>query len=219
MKLIPKALRPSERAKKRAEETAKRAVKQIRNEELKQVLDLLLHEATLALHKGNHEKVTTLLHEFILHDLNLRRIIEGQITKEATVSEATLHKSIELQSYYNMTRNNLLMAIIQVLTDGYNEVNVQISVNTEASKKYSLEYYEYITELHSYYIRSLEFLTLTGDSQENKIYQECMLLFNEIFDTAHESVRVNLVSAGLLSNSNDEEITDTSESYESSDSF
>ena len=195
MRLIPKVFRPSKEAKRRAHESTKRHMD---NEEHKQVLEMLLQQAKAALYKNDHEKVTALLHEFILHDLHLRGIINNQIMQEATISENTLHKSIELQSYYNMTRNNLLMPVIQILIDGYGEVTKQIAINTHASRAYALEYYEYITQLHSYYIRSLEYLTQNNDPQELKIYQECMMLFSEIFDTAHEEVQLHLTSAGLM---------------------
>ena len=198
MRLIPKVFRPSERAKLRAQKSAKDSIKQMQNEDHKQVLEILLQQAISALHGKNHEKVVTMLQEFILHDLHLRRIIEGQLMQEATVSENTLNKSIELQSYYNMTRNNLLMPIIQVLIDGYDEVTKQIAINTHASRTYALEYYQYITQLHSYYIRSLDFLSQANDPQELKIYQECIMLFNELFDTAHEEVQTHLTSAGLM---------------------
>jgi hypothetical protein len=192
--LIPKAIRPSEIAKKRAKKKAITAAKQIKNEEMLQALDVLLVEAKKALSNNNHEMVVKILHDLILHDLNLRRIIDGQIMDKATVSQKTLENSIELQSYYNVIRSNLLMAIIETLVAGYDIVEKNIIHDT----KYSLEYYDYIIRLHSYYVQSLDFLTLEGaDAQENKVYQESIIVFNEVFNSATERIQNIMRLAGL----------------------
>jgi len=192
LRLIPNALRPSEIAKNRAQKLAKEAIKQKDNEEHKQVLEVLLEQARIALADNNHKKVATMLQGFILHDLMLRRIIDGQLMSKATVSENTLQKAIELQSYYNMARNNLLLPVIQVLTESYDFVITQI--NSDVSREIALEYYQYAIELHNFYMLSLEFLLQDDNTHELKIYQECMIFFKEVFDTAHEEVRLLLQS-------------------------
>ncbi|MHA2363570.1 MAG: hypothetical protein ACXAC7_06405 [Candidatus Hodarchaeales archaeon] len=178
---------PTARAKAKAIKEAKK----IKNEDLLQELDHLTLEAVEALRNSNHERVLNVLTHLIEYDLALRRIISNQLSgnREMTVSDETLNKIIELQSYFNVMRNNLLMEIVSALLAGYDEVVKNLTDGD--SINYAMEWYKYAKSLNNYYLKGIKALSASPniDDHQLKILQECMSSFEEVFNTANKSIR------------------------------
>ncbi len=181
--LIPKILRPSVRAQKRA----LKEVKRITNEMILAELDAIFLETNEALNYHKHKVVINVLKYLILHDLELRRIIGNLVKGDISVSAATLTDIIELQSHYNLFRTNLMVEIVNVLLEGYNETINSLSINYD----YSMDWYKYTKRLNDYYLREIrKFLGhRDADEYQYRIYDECMHTFEEVHRTANESIR------------------------------
>ena len=169
-RLLPKIFFPSETEKKKAETSTIKKVQALQNEVMLDLLKKLVDDAKFALNNNEHEKVVQILHDIILHDLNLMKIINSQIMGEATISQATLQNSIELESYYNLTRSKILISIVDSLIAGFTISKDYLKTNF----KHSMEYYNYFNNIYKYYVSSLDFLQTDKDKfQEQKMYQEC----------------------------------------------
>ncbi len=169
-RLLPRLFAPSESQKKKAETATIKKVQALQNEVMLDLLKKLVDDAKFALNNNEHEKVVQILHDLILHDLNLMKIINGQLMGEITITQATLQNSIELESYYNLTRSKILISIVDSLNTGINIAKDFIKTNF----KYSMEYYNYYNEVYKYYIHSLDFLLEDKDDMhQHKMHQEC----------------------------------------------
>jgi hypothetical protein len=174
VRLLSKILHPSENKKKESEKEAVRAAQSLQNTTMLELLKQLVDDAKFALNNNNHEKVAHILQDIILHGLNLRKIINGQIMNKTTVSQATLQNSIELESYYTLTRSKIIISIVDSIAS-----NLDTARNYLLSKNdYSIEAFNYNKKVYDYYLGSLAFLLVDKNKdQEQKMYQECKIAF------------------------------------------
>lgn len=181
--LIPKKLRPSVRA----QEKAKYKVKGITNDMLLAELDAIFLDSVESLSNYEHKSVVNVLKYLILHDLELRRIIGNQIQNVLTVSESTLNGVIELQSYYNLFRTNLMVEVVKTLMEGYNKTINYLAVDYD----YAMQMYQYTKKINDYYLREIRHYLgqRDVDQYQSRIYEESMQTFEEVHQTANRSIR------------------------------
>lgn len=181
--LIPKKLRSS----MRAQEKAKYKVKGITNDMLLAELDAIFLDSVESLSNYEHKSVVNVLKYLILHDLELRRIIGNQLQNVLTVSESTLNGVIELQSYYNLFRTNLMVEVVKTLMEGYNKTINYLAVDYD----YAMQMYQYTKKLNDYYLREIRHYLgqRDVDQYQSRIYEESMQTFEEVHQTANRSIR------------------------------
>jgi hypothetical protein len=170
-------LKPSEKKKKESKKAALRSVQTIQNEAMLGLLKQLVNDAKFALNNNDHEKVIQILQDIILHDLNLRKIINNQLMDKVTVSQVTLQNSIELESYYTLTRSKIIISIVDSIVTGLNDAKKFFMSNND----YAVESFNYYRKVYDYYMGGLAFLLIEKEKeQEQKMYQECKIAFDAV---------------------------------------
>jgi hypothetical protein len=175
--LFSNILKPSEKKKKESEKEALRSAQTIQNEAMLDLLKQLVDDAKFALNNNDHKKVVQILQNIILHDLNLRKIINGQLMDKVTVAQMTLQNSIELESYYTLTRSKIIISVVDSIVSGLNDAKKFFMSNND----YAVESYNYFKQVYDYYMGGLAFLLIDKEKdQEQKMYQECKIAFDAV---------------------------------------
>ncbi|MFW9929708.1 MAG: hypothetical protein ACFFD1_09975 [Candidatus Thorarchaeota archaeon] len=177
MKLtVPKFFRPSVKQKEKVQNQAIKNVQALQNQVILEILQTIIEDVKTALNSYEHEKVVKILQDIILYDLNMRKIISGQLTEKITLSDQTLKNSIELESYYNLARSKILIILVDNILEGLKQAQKFI-VN---DFKLSMDYLKYYRGLQNYYLDSLSFLPDDEQAIGQSMFQECSMSFDVI---------------------------------------
>ena len=149
-----------------------REIQQIHRQDFILQLEDIVNQTIQALESRNHTYVINNLKYFITYDLELRRIVQEPPSFQEDVQDALLTKIIDFQTAFNLMRTNLILEIVKIFIEGYNEANKFKTINST----YSIQCYNFTKELNEQYIAEIQKLLQhnMADEHETHILKECL---------------------------------------------